>query len=113
MVNYRKEYHTYVLMESPSVYGSQNYKESCIATKKEERRLVELKKKQQYLSSGRSTSSDKKLQRRSFSTQKSGSDWSKHRSSVKQQPLRCYLCDSPNHLVWARKLVFRRRKKIR
>ena len=51
------------------------------------------------MSSGRSASSDKKLQQRSFSTQKSGSDWSRHKSSVKQQPLRCYLCDSPNHLA--------------
>ena len=50
---------SYVLMESPSISGSQNYKELCIAAKKEERRLAELKKKQQYLSSGRSTSSDK------------------------------------------------------
>ena len=37
---------SYVVMESPSVSGFQNYKELCIAEKKEERRLAELKKKQ-------------------------------------------------------------------
>jgi len=39
----------YPLMESPSVSGAQNYKELCLAAKREERRLAELKKKQQYL----------------------------------------------------------------
>ena len=41
-------------------------------------------------------SSDKKL---SFSTQKSGSAWRRHKSSMKQKPLRCYFCDSINHLA--------------
>ena len=36
-------------MESPSVSGSQNYRELYIAAKKEERRLAELERKQQYL----------------------------------------------------------------
>ena len=36
----------YTLMESP---GAQNYKELCLAAKREERRLAELKKRQQYL----------------------------------------------------------------
>ena len=39
----------YSLMESPTVSGAQNYKELCLAAKREERRLAELKKKQQYL----------------------------------------------------------------
>ena len=42
----------YVLTESPAVSGAQNYKELCLAAKREERRLAELKKKQQYLKSG-------------------------------------------------------------
>ena len=40
---------SYSLMESPSVSGAQNYQELCITSKKEELRLAELKKKQQYL----------------------------------------------------------------
>ena len=39
----------HTLMESPAVSGAQNYKELCIAAKREERRLAELKRKQQYL----------------------------------------------------------------
>ena len=40
---------TYTLMESPAVSGAQNYKGLCFAAKREERRLAELKRKQQYL----------------------------------------------------------------
>ena len=40
---------SYSLMESPSVSGAQSHRELCITAKKEERRLAELKKKQQYL----------------------------------------------------------------
>ena len=40
---------SYSLIASPSVSGAQSYRELCVATKKEERRLAELKKKQQYL----------------------------------------------------------------
>ena len=36
-------------MESPAVSGAQDYKGLCLAAKKEERRLAELKRKQQYL----------------------------------------------------------------
>ena len=46
---------SYILMESPSVSGSQNYRELRVAGKKEERRLAELRKKQQYLKSDRSS----------------------------------------------------------
>ena len=39
----------YSVMESPAVSGAQNYNELCLAARREERRLAELKKKQQYL----------------------------------------------------------------
>ena len=95
---------SYTLMESPSVSGSKNYRELCVAAKKEERRLAELKKKQQYLKSDRSSSFSDSFNKRSLqknynSTQKSGVDWNKHKAFGKQQSLRCYLCDSPNHLA--------------
>ena len=41
-------------MESPAVSGAQDYKGLCLAAKKEERRLAELKRKQQYLKGERS-----------------------------------------------------------
>ena len=39
----------YSLMESPAISGAQNYKELSLAAKQEERRINELKRKQQYL----------------------------------------------------------------
>ena len=39
----------YSLMESPAVSGVQNYKELSLAAKWEERKIIELKRKQQYL----------------------------------------------------------------
>lgn len=39
------------LMQAPAVSGAQIYKQLCLAAHKEEKRLVELKKKQQYLKS--------------------------------------------------------------
>ena len=88
---------SYTLMESSSVSGSQNYREMSVAEKKEERRLAELKKKKQYLRSDRSSSSSDSFTK--YSTQKSGDDGNKHKPSGKQQSLRCYLCDRPNHLA--------------
>ena len=41
----------YELMRSPAVSGAQTYKELCLASKNEEKRLVELEKRQQYLKS--------------------------------------------------------------
>ena len=43
MDSYRKVYYYITLMESPAVPGAQNYKELCIATKREEQILAELK----------------------------------------------------------------------
>ena len=40
---------TYTLMEPPAVSGAQDYKGLYLAAKREERRLAELKRKQQYL----------------------------------------------------------------
>ena len=47
----------YTLMESPSLSGAENYKELCLAAKREERRLGELKRKQQYLKADRAQTS--------------------------------------------------------
>ena len=39
----------YALMESPTASDAQNYKELCVAAKREEKSLAELNRKQQYL----------------------------------------------------------------
>ena len=46
---YMDSYILLTLMESPVVSEVQNYKELGIAAKREEQRLAELKRKQQYL----------------------------------------------------------------
>ena len=69
---------------------------------KEERRLAKLKKKkqQQCLSSGRSTSPSDSFNKNITAKEFQYSEiWIRHKSSVKQQPLRCYLCNSSIHLV--------------
>ena len=93
---------SYSLIESPSVSGAQSYRELCIAAKKEERRLAELKKKQQYLKtenppSGGSTRGS--FQRNYTSNHRSGGSGNKFKPPGKHNSLRCYLCDSPHHLA--------------
>jgi len=90
---------SYTLMESPSVSGVQGYKELCVAAKKEEKRLAQLRKKQQYLKSDRLPTSSYKGSSQgspSGSYDKPGGNWNKSKSYSKQ---RCYLCNSPNHLA--------------
>ena len=93
---------SYSLIESPSVSGAQSYRELCIAAKKEEQRLAELKKKQQYLQtekppSGGSTRGS--FQRNYTRNDKSGGSGNKFKPPGKHNSLRCYLCDSPHHLA--------------
>ena len=85
---------SYSLMESPSVSVAQSYRELCMAAKKKEQRLAELKKKQQYSKSTSESSTRKPLYRNN-----DGSSRDKIKSLEKQRPLRCYLCDSPHHLA--------------
>ena len=97
----------YALMESPIVSGAQNYKELCAAVKREERRLAELKRKQQYLKAQNLTESGptKKFQtqgyRRSYrsNNHKQAGSKSDGVEIRKTRPLRCYICDSPEYLA--------------
>jgi len=88
-------------MESPAVSGAQNYKELCLATKREERRLAELKKKQQYYlksekSQSRNSAGNSAINRlftMSWHSRKG------NEGIQQQKPLRCYTCDTPAHLA--------------
>ena len=84
-----------------------NYKELCLTAKREKRRLAELKKKQQYLKTQTQSTGNKppattqNWQRRSF---RPGNYYKPKGQSDKdgtrlQKQLRCYICDSPNHLA--------------
>jgi len=95
----------YSLMESPAVLGAQHYKELCLAAKREERRLNELKKKQQYLMKTKrpQTNYQPKKQfmasRSWFRKPEDKSAKESLRTQQKQKQLRCYICESPGHLV--------------
>lgn len=99
----------YTLMESPAVSGAQNYKELCLVVKREERRLAELKKRQQYLkpekpqissSTNRVSTVSQNRQRTYWRTGNYGNTSKTEKTGGQQQrQLRCYICDSPNHLA--------------
>ena len=79
----------YGMMKSPGVSGAQSYKELCVAVRNEEKRQVELRKKQKYGAKavpvgGAVTSAG---QERTF----------RPRGSRGPERL-CYVCRSPNHL---------------
>ena len=99
---------SYILMESPAVSGALNYKELCLAAKREERRLAELKKKQQYLkverppasNSGNRSSLPTQRWSRSFRRAVNNDKNKTDEEGIRQRKqLRCYVCDSPNHLA--------------
>ena len=81
----------------------------CLAAKREERRLAELKKRKQYLKAEKpqiSSSTNKALtvsqnwQRTYWRTGSYGNNSKTEKTGAQQQrQLRCYICDSPNHLA--------------
>ena len=98
----------YCLMESPAVSGAQNYKELCVAAKREERRLAELQRKQQYLKaqnmqeSGPTKKFPSQGLRRAYRSNvnyKQAENKSDNVEVRRAKPLRCYICDSPEHLA--------------
>ena len=100
---------TYTLMESPAVSGAQDYKGLCLAAKREERRLAELKRKQQYLkgerpqannSGNRLPSTTHEWPRPNRRAGNSGTgNKTDQEGNQQQKQLRCYICDSPKHLA--------------
>ena len=96
-------------MESPAISGAQNYKGLCLAAKREERRLAELKRKQQYLNSetpqannsvNRLPSTTHKWPRPNRRAGNSGTENKIDQEGNQQQKQpRCYICDSPKHLA--------------
>ena len=98
----------YCLMESPAVSGAQNYKELCVAAKREERRLAELQRKQQYLKarnmqeSGPTKKFPSQGLRRAYRSNVNYKQAENKLDNVKvrrAKPLRCYICDNPEHLA--------------
>ena len=97
---------SYDIMKSPSVSGSQSYKELCMAAKDEEKRVAELRRRQHYQRTGTHRGS----------TDKSAQLLPKHQQPANRQrnlpPMsscnftpassrlrKCYTCDSTEHLA--------------
>ena len=85
-------------MESPAISGAQNYKELCVAAKREERMLAELKRKQQYLKaqniseSGPTKRFQSQVYRRAYQSSnnyKQAGSKSDNVEITKTRPLRC------------------------
>lgn len=86
------------LTRAPAVSGAQSYNELCLAARNEEKRLAELRKRQQYLKSPSTPlrPAKKVTENKTFvpSANKAGS--AKHTS---QEPRKCFLCHKPGHLA--------------
>ena len=82
------------IMKGPAVSGAQSYLDLCVAAKNEERRLLELRRKQQYQKAGpqpsQSSQSGKKTSAVSPSSEK---------QPPRPETRRCYICDKPGHLA--------------
>ena len=98
----------YDIMKAPAVSGCRGYKELCLAARNEEKRLIELAKRQQYHSHATPSSNpDYSLHRRPGSqtaeqTQHSQNTppptrWQVDRSAG---PRRCFNCGKLGHLSW-------------
>ena len=100
---------TYTLMESPAVSGAQDYKGLCLAAKREERRLAELKRKQQHLKGERPQVNNSGNQLPSTilkwprPNRRSGNCGTGNKTdqegNQQRKQLRCYICDSLKHLA--------------
>ena len=92
----------YEIMKAPAVSGAQNYPELCLASQNEEKRLLELKKRQQYRQTNippvcptrTPNSSGVPTANRSCTTPPS----SDHRKEQDAESKKCYICGKVGHL---------------
>ena len=86
------------LMRAPAVSGAQSYQELCLAARNEEKRLAELRKRQQYR---KSPSTPPRPPRKSMESNPSVPSTSKPGNSKvnNMDPRKCFLCHKPGHLA--------------
>ena len=82
------------IMKSPAVSGCQSYKDLCTAAKNEEKRLVELRRRQKYQKAHAFHNNPRKSE---DNTNRQLQD-STHRSGPGSRVLKCYKCGSTDHL---------------
>ena len=101
------------LLRGPAVSGGRTYSELCLAAKNEEKRLIDLKKRQEYskLHSDSTASNQRKQGKSRQSANSSGTHPPKGSTSsaedASKSNLRCFYCDKPGH----RKEDCRKRKR--
>ena len=107
---------SYDIMEAPSVSGLQGYRELCLASRNEEKRLLELAKRQQYRRSPQQLPGERPHyqpagHRPPLNARDETNGPVEHQISRNQPPRqflrvanvgsrRCYRCDKPGHLAW-------------
>ena len=83
------------LMRAAAVSGAQSYKGLCLAARNEEKRLAELKKRQQYLKSS-VTSTTARQTAKNVSERK---PFMPPSNRTGQTEMKCFLCRKPGHLA--------------
>ena len=84
-----------LVSKAPAISSAQSYKELCIAAKNEERWLAELKGKKQYTKEFSYPHTNTNSQWQDSGTKRDG----KKNKFPFQRQVRCYVCDSPDHLA--------------
>ena len=89
------------LIRSPSVSGAMTYQELCMAAKHEEKRQTEMKKRQEYNDSLRTTHHRDKFIRKSRDDRPNLNQSGTTRTTMKDTPnkIRCYLCHKLGHVA--------------
>ena len=89
------------LVKAPTVSGAQSYQSLCLAAKNEERRLAEIKKRQQYQRGTQSNFGDKNVHRKTVGfTEVKPPVGSQYRGSNKYAEKTCFLCGQVGHLAY-------------
>ena len=93
-------------MKAPAVSGSHGYKELCLASRNEEKRLVKLAKRHQYLKTPRTSTPTKNQHEQSTknSNAKAQPDTPSSRRQQRDEgqsmtQRKCFTCQQPGHLV--------------
>ena len=93
------------LMRAAAVSGAQSYKALCLAARNEEKRLAELKKRQQYLKSASTPPRPAKkfIETRSSMPLANKTQVPSVSKTAKQETKRCFMCHKPRHLACDRR----------
>ena len=89
------------IMQAPAVSGAQTYPELCLAVRNEEKRLAELKKRQQYLKQSLQPSSSRKFAEAKSASKPMGAVQKRGGNSgvPGTESRKCFLCHRPGHIA--------------